>query len=419
MSFKQKKQKRVPSLRFPEFEGEWDTKTLDDYFTFKNGINAPKSSYGDGYKFINVLDIIDNNHITYENIRGKVQVEPEMFEKSKVEYGDVLFQRSSETREEAGQSNIYLDKSKPATFGGFVIRGKRIREYNPIFINYLLKTSKARKEIVTKSGGSTRFNVGQKTLGEVIISITENAKEQDKIASFLTAVDKRITQLTKKKKLLEEYKKGVMQKAFPKEGEKVPEVRFSGFEGEWEEKKLGAIAIFSKGKGISKADLDSEGRRYCIRYGELYTTYGEVISSVVSKVKDNIDEVVLSQMNDVIMPSSGETQMDIATASCVKLDGIAYGGDLIIIRSPLSGVFLSYYLNHRKKRDIARLSQGISVIHLYASQLSTLTIGIPEIKEQNKIASFLSAIDDKISSVGEKIERVGEFKKGLLQGMFI
>jgi len=115
----------VPQLRFPEFEGEWVEYKLDSLLKFKNGINASKEDYGYGYKFINVLDIIQNDFITYDKIRGEVNVSKEIFEKNLVQYGDILFQRSSETRDEVGQSNVYLDKDNNATFGGFVIRGKK------------------------------------------------------------------------------------------------------------------------------------------------------------------------------------------------------------------------------------------------------------------------------------------------------
>jgi type I restriction enzyme S subunit len=191
-------QYNVPELRFPEFEEKWVEKSLSDLFTFKNGINAVKEDYGTGYKFINVLDIIGNDYITNDTIIGSVNVSLDVFNKNIVEFGDILFQRSSETRNEVGQANVYLDKDKPATFGGFVIRGKAKEEYDPLFMNSLLKTKSSRKEITSKSGGSTRYNVGQDTLSSVNI-FTTNIKEQTKISTFLTTVDKRLKLLQAKK----------------------------------------------------------------------------------------------------------------------------------------------------------------------------------------------------------------------------
>lgn len=130
------------------------------------------------------------------------------------------------------------------------------------------------------------------------------------------------------------------------------------------------------------------------------------------------DNLILSQENDVIIPASGETQIDIATAACVLNGGIALGGDLNIIRAKLNGVFLAYYLNNAKKRDIAQMAQGVSVIHLYPSQLKTIMIAIPSPQEQQTIASCLSAVDELITAQKEKIEQLQLHKEGLMQGLF-
>lgn len=150
---------QIPKLRFPEFTGEWETRGLGELLEFKNGINASKEQYGKGVKFINVLDILNNEYITHDKIIGSVEVDEKTLAKYPVTYGDILFQRSSETREEVGTACVYLDKNNTATFGGFVIRGKKIGEYEPRFLNKLLKTDAARDAITSKSGGSTRYNV--------------------------------------------------------------------------------------------------------------------------------------------------------------------------------------------------------------------------------------------------------------------
>ncbi len=198
----------------------------------------------------------------------------------------------------------------------------------------------------------------------------------------------------------------------------IPALRFPGFKGDWERKKLGEMTTFSKGKGISKSDVAENGKLECIRYGELYTRYGETIDEVFSKTNISSDRLVLSEANDVIIPASGETQLDIATASCVLRDGIALGGDLNILKTKSNGVFLSYYLNNKKKQDIANLAQGISVVHLYSSQLSLLEMAMPAITEQQKIASFFTAIDKKIALLKQQKDRLEEYKKGVMQELF-
>ncbi|WP_162143072.1 restriction endonuclease subunit S, partial [Pedobacter glucosidilyticus] len=116
---------------------------------------------------------------------------------------------------------------------------------------------------------------------------------------------------------------------------------------------MGEVAKFSKGKGISKSDITEDGMNDCIRYGELYTYYGEVIKEIKSKTNLQKSLLVLSEDNDVIIPASGESKIDIATASCVLKSGVALGSDLNIIKTDNDGVFLSYYLNSKKKMEIA------------------------------------------------------------------
>ena len=196
----------------------------------------------------------------------------------------------------------------------------------------------------------------------------------------------------------------------------VPNLRFGEFENDWNNHLLDDIATFLKGKGISKSEIDDDGMTECIRYGELYVYYNELINEVKSKT--NLKNIVLSKANDVIIPASGETQLDIATASCVLRSGIALGGDLNIIRTDNNGVFLSYYLNSKKKFEIARLSQGSSVVHLYASQLKTLKLNLPSLPEQKKIASFLSSVDEKLQQLTKKKELIEAYKKGVMQKIF-
>ncbi|MBC7554621.1 MAG: restriction endonuclease subunit S, partial [Taibaiella sp.] len=198
----------------------------------------------------------------------------------------------------------------------------------------------------------------------------------------------------------------------------IPGLRFPEFNGEWAAVKLGDIARFSKGKGISKSEIAVNGIRECIRYGELYTHYGETIGEVFSKTNIKDENLVLSEANDVIIPASGETPIDIATASCVLRSNIALGGDLNIIKTDNNGVFLSYYLNNRRKIDIASMAQGKTVVHLYPSQLSLLGLNLPTLPEQQKIASFLTAFDDKLQALKKKKTLLEQYRKGVMQQIF-
>ncbi len=200
---------------------------------------------------------------------------------------------------------------------------------------------------------------------------------------------------------------------------KVPNLRFPEFAEEWKMKILEEIATFSKGKGISKSDVEENGITECIRYGELYTHYGEVIKEIKSKTNVDTSTLVLSEENDVIIPASGETTIDIATASCVLKSGVALGGDLNIIKTENNGVFLSYYLNSKKKMEIANLAQGISVVHLYSSQLASLSLSLPKQEEQNKISIFLALLDERIQTQTKTINNLKTLKKVTAKRIFL
>ncbi|MDY4229270.1 MAG: restriction endonuclease subunit S [Prevotella sp.] len=191
-------------------------------------------------------------------------------------------------------------------------------------------------------------------------------------------------------------------------------LRFPEFEGEWEEKQLSEIADLYKGNGISKEQLSDSGEP-CILYGELYTKYkSEVISEVVSKTNIDTNKLVRSKANDVIIPCSGETAEDIATARCVPYDNILLGGDLNIIHMhDIDGSFMSYQLNGKRKYDIAKVAQGVSVVHLYGEHLKGVKTYVPCIDEQKKIAKLLSLLDERIATQSKVIDKLQSLIRGI------
>ena len=194
----------------------------------------------------------------------------------------------------------------------------------------------------------------------------------------------------------------------------VPHLRFPEFTEEWKETKLGKIAEITKGSGISKDRLSEYGSP-CILYGELYTKYkSEIINEVYSRTELDSSLLVKSKANDVIIPCSGETAIDISTARCVPFNNILLGGDLNIIRLKNNdGGFFAYQLNGTRKKDIARVAQGVSVVHLYGENLKHIRVYHPAIEEQKKITRLLSLIDKRIATQNKIIEKLQSLIKGL------
>ena len=181
----------VPNLRFNEFSLSWHQMRIIDLLSFQNGINGTPEQYGKGIKYISVGDILNNDYITYDKIAGSIDINQETLKNYSVTYGDILFQRSSEIKEDIGRTNVYLDKDHTATFGGFVIRGKKIGDYNPTFFNYLLKSPSSRQSIVRLGAGAQHYNIGQENIKTLNFYFPDE-EEQQKIANLFSKIDERI-----------------------------------------------------------------------------------------------------------------------------------------------------------------------------------------------------------------------------------
>ena len=201
-----------------------------------------------------------------------------------------------------------------------------------------------------------------------------------------------------------------------------PKLRFKDKNGnaypEWEEKAMEHFGTFLKGNNLSKADLTPNGYP-CILYGELYTKYSEITEKIHSYTDRLETNQTIGNMNDVLIPSSGETAIDISTATCLLVNNVLLGGDLNVFRpKEQDGRFISYELNHKKRRKIASIAQGATVVHLYPNFLKKLKITLPCLEEQEKIAGFLSKVDELINECEGEVKDLEEQKKWLMQKIF-
>jgi type I restriction enzyme S subunit len=203
----------VPEIRFPGFTDAWEQRKLGEVLSFQNGFNGGRKAFGEGVPLISVMDILNNQFISYDVIRGKATVTDDEYERYAVRYGDVLFQRSSENVEDAGSTNVYIDTDKIAIFGGFVIRGKQIYPYRPKFMKYLLDTKNVRNQITKKAQGAQHVNVSQETLQDVMITLPSES-EQLRIETCLFNLDNLITLHQSKIDAIKEYKSGLLQQMF-------------------------------------------------------------------------------------------------------------------------------------------------------------------------------------------------------------
>ena len=390
----------VPKLRFKEFKNEWNEISLKKLLSFKNGINGDKDSYGYGVKYISVGDILNNTYITYDKIKGLIDINDKTLKENSVEYGDMVFQRSSETFNDIGQANVYLDKKQIATFGGFVIRGKKIGNYNPLFFNYLLKSPCNRKKVIVKGAGAQHYNISQEELEKIKVNFT-GEEEQVKIANLFYSLDQKIELQKQKIETLKIYKKGLIQRIYNRT---------------WNNKiKMEEILIQKAIKNTND---------------EIHSVYSV----------NNKDGFILQteQFKDRIVASE-----DTRNYKVVEKNDFAYNparinvGSIARMKQDIKGIISPMYLCFKCNKKILpeyleyffesskftyemskRLEGSVRMCLSYESMLN-IPIELPNKNEQQKISNFLNSLSNKIKLEEKKFMELNKLKKGLLQKMFI
>ena len=201
----------------------------------------------------------------------------------------------------------------------------------------------------------------------------------------------------------------------------VPKIRFYGFEDEWWERKLEDIASFHIGNGLSRSDIDANGRNLCILYGDLYTSYGIIINNVIHKTNVLLTNPMYSRFGDVLIPSSDTTPTGLARASASEIDNVLIGGDINILRpnDNIHGSCLALAINVNKNKLLKHI-KGITVRHIHNSDIKDITVFISSsLSEQRLIGSFFRTLDDLISSQEACVKKLRAGKCALLSLLFL
>ena len=383
----------------------WSVKKLSDLCSkISDGIHTtPKYVDKSEYHFINGNNLRDGHICIYEDTKC-VSFEEYIKQKQKLGTHTLLMSINGTIGSLANYYNEDVVLGKSAAFMNF--NDMQTKKY----VYTILQTNSTKRYFENELTGSTIKNLSLKSIKSMKILLPP-LPEQEKIAGILGTWDEAIEKLSnliEQKKLL---KKGLMQKLL------TGKTRLSGFTQPWKEVKLGEIFNIKKGQGLSKEVLDDNGLNKCILYGELYTKYSEVIKDVESRT--NQCEGILSQIGDILIPASTTTTgIDLANATSLLKEKVLLGGDINILRAKkeVSSIFFAYLLTHAYKFDIAKLAQGITIIHLYGEFLKNMKIYIPsDTSEQQAIADVLSTADDEINLLNQKLEALKEQKKGLMQ----
>ena len=370
----------VPNLRFPEFQGEWEELGLSELLDFKNGLNPKPDKFGKGIKFISVMDILNNAVITYDCIKASVDVTEKELSDFSVEKGDLLFQRSSETLEDVGRANVYMD-DKTAVFGGFVIRGKKKGEYDPQYFNYLLRSPFARKRIIPMGAGAQHFNIGQEGLSKVKLHFA-NIEEQKKIGKMLSLLDERIATQNKIIDKLQSLIKGIAQKIVHSNK---PNVRLS----ECLECKSSTL---QESEVCEQGTYPVYGANGIVGYLDNYNTEGEAVY--------------------IIKDGSGVGTVSYVTGKCSAT------GTLNTLQAK-EGYSLHYLYYLLKVFNFEPYKTGMAIPHIYFKDYGKAKIFCPSYTEQFQYARLLSSIDNKLSIEQYILTKLSLQKQYLLRQMFI
>ena len=371
-------------------------------------MNASAEKYGRGVKFVSVSDIIQNDYVTYDNIAGYVDIDDNTLRKYSVENGDIVFQRSSETTEDIGRANVYLD-NRVAAFGGFVIRGKKIGEYNPYFLKNLLCSNEARRKVIRAGAGAQHYNIGQEALSQICLPFPKMA-EQQRIADLLLLVGNRIATQRKLVELLKKQKRGLKSSIF--EGRcRVPNP--SGVPWpKWRKTRVGDVFQERSERGSTADELLS------------VTINGGVRRQVDTDKKDNSSEDKSNYKKvfpgDIVYNTMRMWQGASGVSPWAGIVSPAY--TVIYPRHSENTTFWAYAFKHwRLVHEFQKLSQGLTsdTWNLKYPQLSDIHVREPSLGEQAAIVNLLSMFDVRVRKAECMLERMYNLKTGLLQQLFV
>ena len=401
---KDKKVLNVPNLRFPNFFEEWEEHYLSEYLEFKNGLNPNAEKFGRGIKFISVMDILSNNVITYDCIRASVEITAEELKSFIVKNGDILFQRSSETLEDVGRANVYID-DKPAVFGGFVIRGKKKSEYNPLFFKYLLATPYARRKIIPMGAGAQHFNIGQEGLSKVKLYFPI-LQEQNKIASLLQLIDERIST---QNKIIEDLKK--LKSAISKQV-------FTQDPNGWSR----LDTLFSKGK--AGGTPTSTNKEYY--NGEIpFLSINDITKQgkYVRYTENHLSQSGLENSSAWVVPKYSLIMSMYASVGLVTINEIPITTSQAMFAMQIKDRdlldYLYYYLSYFNYRYIHKYLETGTQSNINADIVRGIMIPTYGHSRNMEIASTLQGIDVKIDNELSVLKLFNMQKNYLLSQMFI
>lgn len=378
---------------------EWEVKPFGALFAFRNGVNADKDSYGQGVRFINVLEPITYSHIHGPEIQGQVTLPESICESYEVRLGDVLFNRTSETKDEVGLAATYLG-SERVVFGGFVIRGRPIDDaLDPVYSGYALRTPCIRSQIIPMGQGAIRANIGQSNLGLVVAPVPP-LSEQRAIAIALSDVDVLLDALERLIAKKRDLKQAAMQQLL------TGQIRLPGFQGEWELRRLGDVLRFQVGYPFSSMFFNEkeQGVRL-VKNRDLKS------DDQIFHFSGKYDQSFQVSDGDVLVGMDGDF------LPCRWSKGPALLNQRVGRVVPLAGLDLafSFYYLQGPLKEIEFATASTTVKHLSHGDIEGIEKPLPSVPEQTAIATVLSDMDAELAALEQRLAKTRALKQGMMQ----
>ena len=394
----------------------WRELQLKQLLSFKNGFNTSKEHYGGGIKFVNVMDVFNNERLCAADIIGSVEADEKQASNYSVKHGDVLFNRTSEIPNEIALSTTFLDDDKTAIFGGFVIRGRpKSSDLTPEYSVYCFQASRYRKEAIRRSQGAVRSNIGQKDLEQIVILLPP-CDEQKQIAEVLDSWNHAIETTEKLIENSKAQKKALMQQLL------TGKTRLPEFGGAWSDRTLETVADV-RVSPVNKKSVDGEPHVRLCNYTDVY--YNSRITSKLDFMPATASpkevERFTLQLNDVVITKDSETPSDIAVPALVgeQLDNVVCGYHLAIIRPApehADGAFLNHLFSLPKiKHYFSTRANGATRFGLSIDGIRRASLTLPKLKEQQAIASLLNSCDAETESLTTLYQKLNTEKRALMQ----
>ena len=402
--------KKSPQLRFEGFTDDWEQRKLTDITSSYSGLTYSPTDVQDKGTFVLRSSNVKNDQLIDAD---NVYVNPDIVNSNNVKVGDVIVVVRNGSRSLIGKHAIVTKEMPHTVIGAFM---SAFRGENGDYINALLSTNNFQKE-VHKSLGATINQITGKDFSMMNFQ-TPKLEEQNKIGSFFKQLDNTIALHQRKLDLLKEQKKGYLQKMFPKNGEKVPELRFAGFADDWEQRKLGELSNIVGGGTPSTSNSE-----YWDGDIDWYAPAEIGEQRYVSKSKKTITELGLKKSSARILPVGTvlfTSRAGIGNTAILGKEATTNQGFQSIVPNPNK---LDSYFIYSRTNELKRYGEvtgaGSTFVEVSGKQMSKMPIMIPELSEQKKIGSFFEQLDNTIALHQRKLDLLKEQKKGFLQKMFI